>query len=192
MQVVSVLSKKPEVLRLIDVDAQKCTRENILAALRAGQDACSSSFLAKVAKLQLLEEAVACELNQRGHHPLLSKSSSSPGAAGQSQQPDYKKVTHSRPAQLRSSRSGDMHIDPSAAKSKTNSALAGLSAKDTGNTFATDRAAFGSTVARTFDVADMGGATEPSESVEEHIKFHNLVSHRNGVALDSPAVLRAV
>lgn len=155
MQVVSVLSKKPEVLRLIDVDGQNCSRENILAALKAGQDACNHVFLAKVSKLQLLEDAVACEL-VRGHHPMLSKHAAGAGTASNSQQPPLQKVApHSRPPQLRSSRSGDVHSDPRAKQG--GNAMTGSSYKDTANTFDTDRAAFGSTVARTFEGAEIPG-----------------------------------
>ena len=71
VQVVDVLSKRPQVLKLIGVDTHTCTRGDVLEALARTQEACSKLFLAKVSKLQLLEDAVACEL-VRGRHPLLS------------------------------------------------------------------------------------------------------------------------
>ena len=144
-----MLSKKPEVLRLIGVDVHKFTREQILAALKSGQDKCHNEFLAKVSELQLLEEAVASEL-VRGHHPLLSKPATGSGPTGSSSVSGNTKVApKARPPQLRSSHAAD--------NAKGGSVLPGMSQhKDTANTFDTDRAAFGSTVARTFDVGDMG------------------------------------
>ena len=107
MQVVSVLSKKPEVLRLIGVDVHKFTREQILAALKSGQDKCHNEFLAKVSELQLLEEAVASEL-VRGHHPLLSKPATGSGPTGSSSVSGNTKVApKARPPQLRSSHAAD-------------------------------------------------------------------------------------
>jgi hypothetical protein len=70
VQVVRVLSKKPEVLKLIGIDSSDCGHEAILAALKRGSVACTNEFLAVVAELQRLEEAVASGL-VRGKHRLL-------------------------------------------------------------------------------------------------------------------------
>ena len=70
MQVVSVLAKKPAVLRLIGVDPEACSEKTVVPALQRAARTCSADFLAVVAELQTLEEAVATAL-VRGRHPLL-------------------------------------------------------------------------------------------------------------------------
>jgi hypothetical protein len=66
---VGVLLRKPEVLQLIGVTGQ-APSEAIIAALRRCAIKCSPEFLAVVADLQALEEAIATGL-VRGRHPLL-------------------------------------------------------------------------------------------------------------------------
>ena len=65
-----MLSKKPDVLKLIGVHGA-ASSEAVIAALQRGAASCSSEFLAVVAELQVLEEAVATEL-VRGRHALLA------------------------------------------------------------------------------------------------------------------------
>jgi hypothetical protein len=71
--VVSVLSKKPDVLRLISVDPSKCTASTVVPALQKIAARCSGEFLAVVANLQTVEEAIATAL-VRGQHPVLRHS----------------------------------------------------------------------------------------------------------------------
>lgn len=109
-----MLFKQPEVLKLIGVNTQSCTSRDILAALAAGQDACSKLFLAKVSKLQLLEDAVACEL-VRAQHPLLRASAAGANPETTFSFPGHQALAPSAPPpQLHTpAPSGSVHQDPS-------------------------------------------------------------------------------
>ena len=71
VQVVSVLSRKPDVLKLIGVSPAACNTFTVLPALERAAAPASAEFLSVVADLQTVEEAVATAL-VRGRHPLLS------------------------------------------------------------------------------------------------------------------------
>ena len=70
VQVASVMSRKPDVLKLIGVSPSQCTPAVVLPALARAAAPASGEFLAVVADLQVLEEAVSTQLI-RGHHPML-------------------------------------------------------------------------------------------------------------------------
>jgi hypothetical protein len=162
MQVVSMMSKKPEVLRLIGVMPEKCTREGLLKALKDAEDDCSDMFLARVADLQQLEEAVACELI-RGHHPLLShKRGIAAEADVHAAAPAARSGPHPRPPPWLASQSvcigaRDGAAAPSALRDNLRDNL-----RDTAHTMLSNTAARGSTYNRTLDVTDQsaGGACD--------------------------------